>query len=122
MELNEAIRLIAGGVEKTNTPQAWADYGAGKGLFTKAMGRLLSPGSLIYAIDNDAVSLDAIVLDDDRIQLKKLKLDFVKDTISLNGLDGVLMANALHYAADAVTVLKSIRKNLSPGGRVIILE
>lgn len=122
MELKEAIRLVADGVEKTTRPQVWADYGAGRGLFTKAMGTLLAPGSLIYAIDNDAVSLDSISFDDDRIQLKKLRSDFVKDDIDIKKLDGVLMANSLHYAKDPVMVLRNIRKNLSTGGRLIVLE
>jgi SAM-dependent methyltransferase len=122
MELREAIRLIENGVEKTAGPQIWADYGAGKGLFTKALASLLPAGSRIYAIDNNADVLRTLSFGDDRIALEKLDLDFTKDTIPSENLDGVLMANSLHYAKDATAVLKNIRAKLLPSGHIIIIE
>ncbi len=37
-------------------------------------------------------------------------------------VDGILMANALHYAADPVVVLKNVLGHLKPAGTFIFIE
>ena len=37
-------------------------------------------------------------------------------------LDGILLANALHFVRDAERVLSGLVKQLRPGGRVIVVE
>jgi hypothetical protein len=38
------------------------------------------------------------------------------------GLDGVLLANALHYVRDAAAMLARVAAMLRPGGRVVLIE
>lgn len=122
MELNVAIQLIKDGVSSNGAAQTWADVGAGSGLFTQALATVLSPGSTITAIDKDRSSLENIVLPNNDIDLKKSVVDFVKTPLELPPMDGVLLANALHFAPDKTDLLKRIRYALKSYGRIILIE
>jgi 2-polyprenyl-3-methyl-5-hydroxy-6-metoxy-1,4-benzoquinol methylase len=122
MEIQIAIRLIEKGVEKTTTPQVWADLGAGKGLFSNALASLLNDGSVLYAIDKDMSALEELSFTSPSVILKKVKSDFITDPLELEPLDGILMANALHYVADPQTFIKNLKKKIKPSGRLIIVE
>lgn len=121
MELITAIHLISGGVAEGTTPQAWAELGAGDGLFTRALSTKLPPKSRVYAFDRDADSLDQIKVHDG-VALDTMHLDFVKQAIDLPPLDGILMANALHYVKDQQVFLERLKKHIKPGGRLVIVE
>ncbi|HLZ17808.1 MAG TPA: class I SAM-dependent methyltransferase [Cyclobacteriaceae bacterium] len=121
MELTTATALIERGVEKTSHPQTWADLGAGEGLFTNALSRLVAPQSTIYAIDRNERDLQQVEIADS-IHLKKIPVDFVKEEIKMDPLDGVIMANALHFVKDSAVFLQKIKKIVKPSGRVIIVE
>jgi ubiquinone/menaquinone biosynthesis C-methylase UbiE len=118
MELEVAVRLIEKGVAKNAARQAWADLGAGHGLFTKALATLLMPDCIIYAVDKVSDSLNAISLDG----VKKIHKDFITEEIGLGPLDGVLMANSLHFIADKSAFLSSLKKNFKRSGRLILVE
>ena len=122
LELSTAITLIKKGITPPMIPQIWVDLGAGSGLFTKALSTLLRDGSTIYAIDQETSALNSIVLPSTEILLKKVKIDFVNDTIAVEPLDGVLMANALHFVADKFAFMTKIKRMLKPGGRIVIVE
>ena len=122
MELAVAIGLIEKGVDKTSAPQVWADLGAGKGLFTRALASQLHAGSTVYALDKVATALAEIELPSPLITLKKIQKDFIRDEIAPEPLDGIIMANALHFVENKIAFLKRIRKKLRPSGRLIVVE
>src|SRR5260370_11989311 len=50
-----------------------------------------------------------------------IRVDFTR-RLDLPLLDGVVMANSLHYVRQKDPVLQSVRSYLHPGGRLILLE
>ena len=42
--------------------------------------------------------------------------------MALTTFDGIVMANALHYAADPIPVLENVLKHVKPGGAFILIE
>jgi len=94
----------------------WADLGAGEGAFTLALADVLGPGAHITAVDKDARALRAI---DHNIETRVA--DFTKP-LDLHDLDGVVMANSLHFVRNKGPVLESVRDMLRPGGRLIVVE
>lgn len=121
MELSEAIALIQYPRQQRETPETWADLGCGTGLFTRALAQLLPTGSTVYAVDQDKNALEAIP----RIpgtHLKKIPADFTADTWEGDHLDGILMANALHYVKDQPAFLQGLRQRMRPTAAFLIVE
>jgi ubiquinone/menaquinone biosynthesis C-methylase UbiE len=109
------------------TPGAsFADLGAGSGAFTLALRELLGPGAEIYAVDKDRNRLDALEgAHRSRFggieKLHLIRADFTRK-IELPPLDGVLMANSLHYFRDKEKVLRHVQKVIKPGGAFLLVE
>lgn len=123
MELSTAIGLINKGFANTRSAQVWADLGAGGGLFTNALASLLHKDSVIYAVDKDISAVNTIALTAADVILKKVHLDFSNlNKLNLEPLDGVLMANSLHYVKDKEIFLQRLNENLKPSGRIILVE
>ncbi|TMF95657.1 MAG: methyltransferase domain-containing protein [Chloroflexi bacterium] len=94
----------------------WADLGAGEGAFTSALADLLGPDAHITAIDKDASAVRSI-----QGPIDVRVADFTRP-LDLQDLDGVLMANSLHFILDKGPVLRAVHAMLRPGGRLIIVE
>jgi len=77
--------------------QIWCDLGCGTGTFTLALATLLPPGSVIHAIDKDERSLSQIPDRYQDVTIRKEVVNLGKSDLSLPALDGVLMANFLHF-------------------------
>jgi ubiquinone/menaquinone biosynthesis C-methylase UbiE len=121
MNIEQAIRLIdCPGISVTK-PSTWADFGAGRGVFTNALASLLAPGSRIIAVDQDSASLRKIN-PPATVMLERKVDDFTKIDLAQNSLDGLLMANALHYVRDKVSFLKRITSFIIKAGTLIIVE
>lgn len=118
MELNEAIELIRYEGIAGTAASAWADLGCGSGLFSRALTGLLQAGSIVYAIDKEPVSLEST----NGVTIKPLQLDFVANPLPLQNLDGILMANSLHYVKDQYGFIKKAGACLKPGGSFLIIE
>ncbi|HZI28724.1 MAG TPA: methyltransferase domain-containing protein [Gemmatimonadaceae bacterium] len=101
---------------------SWADIGAGSGTFTRALRSLLPRDSRIYAIDRDK---DVIAtLRGIGSGVIPVEADFTAP-FALPGnpsLDGMLLANALHFVPNPGDVLGRLAGFVRPGGRVVIVE
>jgi ubiquinone/menaquinone biosynthesis C-methylase UbiE len=111
---SELVALIEGGVEEK--AGRWADLGAGEGAFTRALADLIGPDGHIIAIDRDAAALRSV-----GGGIETRVADFTKP-LDLHDLDGVVMANSLHFVRDKAPVLASVHAMLRPGGRIIVVE
>ncbi len=81
----------------------WADLGCGSGLFSLALAHFLPAGSTIEAIDiRPSISRQTTA---NGVTILPRSADFIKDDLALSGLDGILMANSLHYVRDKPALL-----------------
>ena len=123
MDHAELVRLLQDGVVAKGG--RWADLGAGEGAFTLALADLLGPGAHITAVDRDSRSLrglrDEMGKRFPATGLEIVVADFTRP-LKLAGLDGVVMANSLHFVRDKRPVLEAVREMLRPGGTLIIVE
>jgi trans-aconitate methyltransferase len=103
----------------------WADLGCGDGIFTAALCTLVSPGGEIYAVDRDPTALRMLALDFDThypgTLLHTLLADFARP-LTLPALDGIVMANALHFIRDKAALVIRLMQWLKPKGRFIVVE
>ncbi len=126
MDERDAESLIAEAIPRT--AGVWADVGAGDGTFTRALLHLLGAGSRIYAIDRDRKALARLARQTDGTSGSVIPV--VADLahpFELSGdarpvLDGVLLANILHYFRNPADLLGRLAAWLGPEGRVVIVE
>jgi len=127
MDHADHVRLLRGGVP-ANEVGVWSDLGAGPGAFTLALADLLPAGSTIHAVDKDRSAL----AENERAYarwgrgrdlpaLQTHAADFTKD-LALPSLDGIVMANSLHFVKDKAPVLSRVRSMLKPGAPLILIE
>jgi ubiquinone/menaquinone biosynthesis C-methylase UbiE len=122
MEHEDHVALLADAV----TPgQTWLELGSGTGAFTLALADLLGPGGTIHSIDKNRQALsEQAALVRARfpdVRLEQRAADFTR-SVGFNGMDGVLMANALHFVKDKAPVLALVRSYLRPGGTFVLVE
>ena len=120
MEHADHVRLLRGGVTRGGT---WADLGAGTGAFTLALAELVGPEGEVIAVDRDRGALRDLdhTLRPGGATVRCLAADFTKP-IDLASLDGVVMANSLHFVRDKAPVLALVHKMLKPSGRLLLVE
>lgn len=117
------VNLLRAGVPAQGG--VWADFGAGTGAFTLALADLLGPGATIHAIDRDGAAL--------RSQQQAMRTRFpltavfyhVADfcqPLDLPPLDGLVIANALHFQREPEPVVHLLRSYLRAEGRFLIVE
>jgi len=126
MLISDAVELIRGAIPRPGG--TWADLGAGDGTFTRALIELLGPAARIYAVDRDAKSLADLAAWAARhgAHVVAVVADLTRpfDLPGLGGqlLDGVLLANTLHFIPDSPRVLARLAALVRPGGRVVLME
>lgn len=122
MNHTDHVNLIRAGV---GTGGIWADFGSGGGAFTLALADVLEEGATIYSIDRDANALNqqrrAMRDQFPKLAVNYVNADFTRK-LDLPPLDGVLMANSLHFVRQKETVLELIHSTLKPGGRLLVVE
>jgi len=103
----------------------WADLGSGTGAFTLALADLIGPTGQIYTIDKDQRALKdqekAMHTNFPTTTLEYITADFTQP-LNLPKLDGIIMANSLHFVRHKDPILQLIRSYLRPGGRFILVE
>jgi len=107
MELREAISLIQTDEIIQDKQTTWADLGSGSGLFTRALAGLLYTGSSIYAVDKSISSFQKKSFSG-QVVVKTIESDFVRDNLNLQNLDGILMANSLHFVRDKKLLIEKL--------------
>jgi ubiquinone/menaquinone biosynthesis C-methylase UbiE len=114
------VRLLSGGVTSGGK---WADLGAGTGAFTLALAELVGPEGEVIAVDRDRGALRDLehALRPGGATVRSLAADFTKP-IDLASLDGVVMANSLHFVKNKVPVLALVHGILKPSGRLLLVE
>lgn len=122
MQTQQAEKLISGSHFSLSNNQVWADLGCGTGTFTLALAKHLSVGSKIFAIDKKRRALEKIPNIFNRVYIETEVTNFIKDEVLLNNLDGILMANSLHYVQNQDDFIVKLRKALKPGGSFLIVE
>src|SRR4030095_5549990 len=104
----------------------WADFGAGSGAFTLALREVIGPHAEIYAVDKDGREFNEL----EKAHREKfgtsqnvhpVRADFT-GALSLPPLDGIVMANSLHYFKDREKVLRHVRSFLKWNGALLLVE
>lgn len=103
-----------------------ADFGAGGGAFTLALRELVGLDATIYAVDKNCTLLKELE-DAHRARFNTTRnLILLKDDFSLHlslpPLDGIVMANSLHFFKDTEKILRHVRDFLKPNGALLLVE
>src|SRR5260370_26705022 len=117
MNHNDHVNLLQKGIPEKGG--IWADLGSGTGAFTLALADLIGPTGQIYTIDKDKRAL--------KEQEKTMLTNFPSSTVEyrnedftlqldLPKLDGIIMANSLHFVRHKDPILQSIRSYRRPVG------
>ncbi len=120
MKISGAAQLISDALIGTQHPSVWCDLGCGGGTFTYALASLLAPHSKIYAVDKSFQFLKESFGSNVKIDFRQA--DFDNGISTLSGLDGILMANSLHYVADKERLIEQLKNSLSAEGVFLIVE
>jgi ubiquinone/menaquinone biosynthesis C-methylase UbiE len=117
------VRLIRDGI--LGGGATWADLGSGDGAFTLALADILGPAGWIHSVDRDAYALEVqsrrLRAGFPDVRVVQLVADFTTP-LDLPPLDGILMANSLHFQRDSGAVLRLVRGYLRPAGRLVVVE
>jgi ubiquinone/menaquinone biosynthesis C-methylase UbiE len=126
VDSRDAVALLASAIDTRGG--TWADLGAGEGVFTRALGEVLGAEARIYAVDRDARAIASL-----KQWASKSGSDVIAVTADITHpfdlpglgdekLDGILLANALHFVRDAGGVLARLARLVAPGGSVVLIE
>lgn len=103
----------------------WTDLGSGTGAFTLALADLIGPTAHIYSVDKDRHALReqerAMQASFSAVHVEYIVADFTQ-RLDLPPLDGVVMANSLHFVRRKDPILQLVRGYLRPQGRLILVE
>lgn len=123
MDHRDHVALVREGV--AGGGMVWADFGSGAGAFTLALADLLGPAGRISSVDRDRSALERQaqalrrLFPDTHVEYRQA--DFTH-TLGLPPLDGIVIANALHFIKDKPPLLRTIFAALRPRGRLVLVE
>lgn len=103
----------------------WADLGSGRGAFTLALADLLGPDAEIHSLDRDGAALrdqaSAMRAHFPAVRVTYHVADFTQP-LALPPLDGIVIANALHFVRGPAPILRALHARLAPAGRLLLVE
>ena len=114
--------MLAGSGVGELAPTTWADLGCGAGTFTLALADLLVPGSVIHAMDRDGSALRKIPSSHKSVSITTHRGDFTNQMWPFDNLDGILMANSLHYVNDQATFIRACEARMPSTRRFLVVE
>ncbi|MCX8525381.1 class I SAM-dependent methyltransferase [Chryseobacterium formosus] len=118
MEINEAKLLLP--KLSLIKPEIWADLGCGNGTFTYALAEKLENKSKIFAIDRQRQNLSE---KHHEIMIDYIQTDFENEDLNISPLDGILLANALHFVKDKTKLIRKLEEYFEKGNeKWIIIE
>lgn len=121
MDHRDAVDLLRK-APLASSAQRWTDLGCGTGTFTTALAELLPPGSSIAAIDRDASALKQVPEVHGTTRITKHLGDFATGPLPVSDLDGILLANALHFVRDQSHFIRRASASLKPVGAFLLVE
>ena len=121
MRLRDAIDMLADSGVDALGPTTWADLGAGDGTFTLALAKVLASGSVIHAIDLDGSAVRRIP-SHKGARITTHHGDFMKQPWPFADLDGILMANSLHYVEDQPKFIRACESHMKSRRNFLIVE
>ncbi len=102
--------------------ETWADLGAGAGTFTKVLAEFVGASGAVHAVDKDRrVPNQLQSISQAHAAIKTHQQDFT-EPLQFNNLDGILMANSLHFVRNQSQVLEQLARYLKPSGKFVVLE
>jgi ubiquinone/menaquinone biosynthesis C-methylase UbiE len=122
MRLADAVEMLADSGVEALGPTTWADLGCGDGTFTLALASLLAAGSTIHAMDRDASALRHIPRAHHDVRLETHRGDFTSQKWPFGDLEGILMANSLHYVEDQPAFIRACESRMPSQRRFLIVE
>jgi ubiquinone/menaquinone biosynthesis C-methylase UbiE len=125
MDRKQRLTLLRAGDSRPG--EVWADLGCGEGAFTLLLAEELGSGGRVLAIDRDVGAIDKLRLALSRnrrgsMASVDLRVEELAGLQNVPPLDGALIANALHYLPEPASVLRTVRRALRPGGRILVIE
>ena len=121
MRASDAVAMLEGVDLASGGSTTWADLGSGDGTFTRALASRLAPGSVIHAVDHDEQALRAIPARVGDTAIRTHAADFTAHPWPFRDLDGILMANSLHYVARPAEFIRGCAPYLR-SGRFVVVE
>jgi ubiquinone/menaquinone biosynthesis C-methylase UbiE len=125
MNHQDHVALLRPGIDSSLPGAVWADLGAGEGAFTLALAELLGPQATLFMVDRDRRALERGAAEVARrypaVDLRWLAADFSRP-LALPPLDGIAMANSLHFVRHKEPLLARLIAGLKPGGRFLLVE
>ena len=125
MDHSDHLKLLTKGIPRPGG--VWGEFGSGRGAFTLALAELVGQMGVIYSVDRDNYALNEQAraiqgkFSDQAPVMHYLNADYTKP-LSLPALDGLLMANTLHFQRKKEETLKLCLGYLRPGGCLILVE
>jgi ubiquinone/menaquinone biosynthesis C-methylase UbiE len=123
MNQSEMVELIRNGIARPGG--VWVDGGAGTGNFTWALAVLLGPDATIYALDRDARAITAqrarLAAEPPGATIVPRQADLTRP-LALPALDGLLLANVVHFVRDQERFLQRLGTYLKPAGQLLVVE